>query len=317
MNLAARLIFGLALLAPLSGMAQEVGIAARVNDATISNLRLERYFADYLKAQARNVAAIRSPATYTRLKREALNQLIDKELLWQEAQRQGLTVQPAQLEQSRQAMKASFPTPQAFERALANAGFDPDGYADYLSRELAIEQLVQRLAPAAIDEREVRQLLQSNRPRLEQPEQIRVRHILLRLPANADDATAAAAEQRVRAWLEQLRDGADFAELAQRHSQDSTAAAGGDLGYFPRGRMVAPFEHAAFALADGQVSEPVRTDYGWHLIKLVDRRPAQLDEDQALERIRQYLRDKQRAEGLAAILERLRHAARIEVLAIR
>lgn len=103
--------------------------------------------------------------------------------------------------------------------------------------------------------------------RFEIPEQVRVRHILLR----GEDAP-----QRARQLLEQLRAGADFATLARQHSQDpGSAAKGGDLGFFARGRMVPEFERAAFALEQpGELSEPVQTAFGVHLLKLEQRRAA-------------------------------------------
>lgn len=129
-----------------SAGAQEVGVAARVNGAEISVYRLERHFEDYLKLQARNVAAIRNPAVFKRLKREALDQLIDKELLWQEAQRRGVTVDDAAVAAARADIAAGFASPEAFARRIREAGFDEAGYADYLRRELAASRTLQELA---------------------------------------------------------------------------------------------------------------------------------------------------------------------------
>jgi peptidyl-prolyl cis-trans isomerase D len=106
-------------------------------------------------------------------------------------------------------------------------------------------------------------------------EQVRARHILLRFAPGADDA----AKQKVRAeaedLLKQIRGGADFDALARKHSRDAgTASKGGDLGFFPRGRMTPPFDAAVFALEPGQVSEPVETQFGFHIIKLEERKAA-------------------------------------------
>ncbi|MFQ6575809.1 SurA N-terminal domain-containing protein [Pseudomonas sp. UM16] len=121
--------------------AQEGPPVALVNGVPISQLRLERYFADYLQAQGRALTSIRNPSMYKHLRDQALNDLIDKELLWQEAQRQGIKVSDsevsAQIDQLRQAMGTAKP----FEQRLADAGFDANSFADYTRHELAAQQV--------------------------------------------------------------------------------------------------------------------------------------------------------------------------------
>ena len=103
------------------------------------------------------------------------------------------------------------------------------------------------------------------------PEQIRASHILLTTEGKDDAAVRAQAEQ----VLKEAKSGADFAALAKKYSQDEVSAAqGGDLDYFSRGRMVAAFDTAAFALAPGEISDLVKTEFGYHIIKLTDRKPA-------------------------------------------
>lgn len=138
----------------------------------------------------------------------------------------------------------------------------------------------------------------ANRP---QEEEIRASHILL--PTEAEARTALA---------ELRRPGADFAEVARRRSTDPGARNGGDLGFFKRGDMIAEFEQAAFALQPGQISaNPVRTQFGWHVIRLEERRsvPAQ-----SFEEMRDQLRQTAFEEGVNAAVERIRNAARIERL---
>jgi peptidyl-prolyl cis-trans isomerase D len=100
-------------------------------------------------------------------------------------------------------------------------------------------------------------------------EQVKAAHILIRVPENADDAIRQQKKELAETLLKQVKDGKDFAELARTMSDDpGSASKGGDLGYFGRGMMVAPFEAAAFSLQPGEISNLVSTDFGYHIIKL-------------------------------------------------
>jgi peptidyl-prolyl cis-trans isomerase C len=120
--------------------------AARVNGVEIGVLRLERYFSEYLQAQGRAVGSIRNPNLYQRLRAQALDELIDKELLWQEAQRQGIDISDAQVTARVGEVEAAFGSPAVFEQRLAQAGFDRAGFADYTRHEMAAQQVFARLS---------------------------------------------------------------------------------------------------------------------------------------------------------------------------
>jgi peptidyl-prolyl cis-trans isomerase D len=105
------------------------------------------------------------------------------------------------------------------------------------------------------------------------PERIRARHILLRLEPEASAELEAQVRARAEALVKEAEEGKDFAELARANSQGPSAPQGGDLGFFTRGKMVKPFEEAAFALEEGQMSDLVRTPFGYHIIKVEKREP--------------------------------------------
>jgi len=107
------------------------------------------------------------------------------------------------------------------------------------------------------------------------PDEIRARHILIKLPPDADEKARAAARAKADDVLAKVKKGADFAKLAQQLSEDAgTASKGGDLGLFPRGKMVPAFDAAAFALEPGTVSEVVESPFGFHIIKVEEKVPA-------------------------------------------
>ena len=122
----------------------------------------------------------------------------------------------------------------------------------------------------------VRAFYDQHPERYKQPERIRARHLLLRVAPDASEEQVAEIRGRAEAALARIRGGEDFAAVAGEVSEDpGSKAQGGDLGFFSRGQMVPGFEAAAFALEPGQVSEIVKTDFGFHVIRLEERKPAE------------------------------------------
>lgn len=131
-------------------------------------------------------------------------------------------------------------------------------------------------------DQEIQAYYEEHRGQYGTPEQVRARHILFRLSPGANEGQKQSVRQRAEEVLAKARGGGDFAQLASQHSEDTgSAAQGGDLGFFGRGEMVAPFEQAAFDLAPGAISDLVETQFGFHIIKVEEKRAAsekQLDE---------------------------------------
>lgn len=288
--------------------------AARVNGAEISEFRLERYFAEFLEDQGRAVASIRNPKAYKQLRQAALDALIDKELLWQEAVKRGVVISDVTVQSQVALTRQAIGGAEVFARKLQDAGFDEAGFAEYTRRELAAQEVFADLTRVAEpDEQQVRAFFEQHRAEMSSPEQIQARHILIKVPQDADAATVEAARLRLEEMRVQIAQGADFASVARSGSEDASASAGGDLGYFARGRMMPAFEAAAFALKPGQVSEPVRTPVGWHLIYLQNHQEAtDVTEEQGLATVRVYLARQQKAQVRRDVLAQLRSSNRIE-----
>jgi len=141
---------------------------------------------------------------------------------------------------------------------------------DFARDEQAIEAFL------AEREADVRKLYEERSDLYDVPEQTRARHILLRVAPDATDEEVAAVEERARAVLARLRAGEDFAAVARETSEDEGSRAnGGDLGFFRRGQVVKALDEAAFSLEPGTLSEPVRSEYGFHVIRVEERKPAQ------------------------------------------
>lgn len=161
-----------------------------------------------------------------------------------------------------------------------------------LARAYVLHEVAAQMPDDAALERYARSEYAMQADRQIAPEQIHARHILL--PVAADGSDDAAVKARAEQLIEKLRAGADFAALAKNESSDKgSGARGGDLGWFARGRMVAPFEDAAFALQQpGELSAPIKSRFGWHVIELLGKRaPRQI----TFEELRGQLMDGARA----------------------
>jgi peptidyl-prolyl cis-trans isomerase D len=191
---------------------------------------------------------------------------------------------------------------------LALVVLDPAAPVDDL--EVADAEVAAMLADQAP---RVREFYDQHPERYKQPERVRARHLLLRVPPDASEEQVAEIRARAEAALARIRGGEDFAAVAGELSEDpGSKAQGGDLGFFGRGQMVPAFEAAAFALEPGQVSEIVKTDFGFHVIRLEEHRPAEERSfDEAAREIAEELvrADRARArvdEQLAALEEAVR-----------
>lgn len=126
-----------------------------------------------------------------------------------------------------------------------------------------------------VSQQQIADYYQAHQKDYQVPEEVKVRHILIKVPAGADAKTDQAAKQKAEDLLKQIKAGADFAALAKKYSDDpGSKAQGGELGFIQRGTTVPAFEKAAFALQPGQVSGVVKTQYGYHIIKVEARQQA-------------------------------------------
>lgn len=235
-----------------------------------------------------------------------LDELILIRLVEQEAAAQGVTVPGEEIDAEVEAIAQQVGGTQQLELILSQQGAGLEQLRDEIRRTLLIRALLE--PQIEVTDEEVRAFFEENADLFAQREMVRARHILV--------STKEQAEELRR----QLLDGADFATLAREHSSDAgSAARGGDLGWFGRGVMVAPFEEAAFSLKVGEISEPVQSSFGYHLIKVEERaeaKPAEFN-DQVAATIRELLTEEKMQQQLGTWLQSLRLQADVEILPAR
>ena len=311
-----RLLLAAWLLSAAAAMAQIVP-AARVNGVGIALQRLDRQYEELLRERRIHPARMTNPVQAKALKREALDQLIRVELLYQAGTRAGVVVDAAAVDQAVGSFRAGFRTADAYRRRLEQLGLDEAGWRLHLHKLLVGERHADRIADreVQITEQDIVDFHAVNGRLFRRDAQLRLRQILVAMPPDADGDAQQRARARVDDLAARLRAGEDFDALARHHSDDPTRQWGGEMDAFGRGAMPKAFEDAAFALAKGAVSEPVRTPRGWHLLRLDERiEPMTVPIDEARDKIRDWLRRSRGKDAIDRAMEQLHDAGQVEVL---
>ncbi len=204
-----------------------------------------------------------------------------------------------------------------YKMQLEMMGIDEDDFREQLVEHARLEKFLEQEYDLGIDEEELRQMFEQFKHQFEQGDQVHARHILVKVDQDADDEAVAEAEARAASIAEQAQaDDADFEELAREYSEGPTADRGGDLGFFSRQDMVPAFSDAAFSMEAGDVSEPVRSPFGFHVIQVVDTKEGQeADFDEVRPQLELRAKEQQFREHFQKFIDELRDGIEIEELA--
>jgi peptidyl-prolyl cis-trans isomerase C len=264
-----------------------------------------------MNAQGRPIA----PEQMGRVRTELLNDLVNRELLYQESQKQGIKVSTEDVEKDLKALKERYPDPKQYEMILENMNMTEQQLKEQFARRSSIRALVDKqiASKVQVTEKEAKAFYENNPNFFEKPEQVRASHILIKVESDASEQQKAEARKKLLDIKKKVDSGDDFSELAKTHSEGPSNVKGGDLGYFSKGQMVPPFEQKAFSMKPNEVSDIVETQFGYHLIKVVDHKDAEkLAYDEVEQKIITNLRNQQIQQKLMAYLDDLRKAATIE-----
>jgi peptidyl-prolyl cis-trans isomerase C len=286
---------------------------AVVNGTVITRLDLERRMAD-TQRRLSNAGQPLSDSQLAEIKKQALEDLIDRELLYQESQRQGIKVDKAAIDREIEALKSRFPSEAELKKSLARMGLSESAVRLRFLQERAIRELIEKEfgQKVSVADREVKAYYDKYPSFFKEPEKVRARHILIKVDPQADPAEKAGARKKLEKIQQKLRKGEDFADLARKFSQCPSAANGGDLGSFERGQMVKPFEEAAFALNPGDVSDIVETRFGYHLIEVIDRQPETIiPYEDVKDRLARYVKQEKIQKEVRVYAEKLKENANV------
>ena len=244
-----------------------------------------------------------------------LEELIDRELLYQQSRKKGVVIDDAQVNAELDRLKKQYPNEQAFRDGLAENQLSETTLKAQFKMTLAVRKFVQEEFGATIDvpELEAKAFYEGNPQYFRAPETIRLSQILIKVDPKSDPSKKEGARKTLEDLQKRIQKGEDFSILAKDFSQDASAAQGGDLGTIPRGKMPKAFDDAAFSLQPGEVSNVVETELGFHLIKVHDKKPEKVVPfKDAEEKIRQHLANEKLRQRVNGFLSEVKKTAKIE-----
>ena len=211
---------------------------------------------------------------------------------------------------------------EGFRRQVQAMGMTPEAFTEQFTDRAIVEEVVNREVRATIPitPEQVQKFYDENPKRFEQPETVRAAHILLTTVELASKQELAPDKQKaqralIEALLKRVRAGEDFGKLAKEFSQDPGSKERGGEYVFPRGQMAVEFETAAFSMSVGQISDVVTTKFGYHIIKVLERKAAgKIEFAKVKERVRENLQQEEADKRLPAYLEAVKKEAGVEIL---
>lgn len=306
---ALRVIVSLALVAGLflgvTGCSNK-DVAAKVNGEVIKKSELDAQVEKLKEQYPQMFEGADGEGRLIDFKQRLLDNMINNLLIKQAAEDEGIKVTDDDVKKKIEELKAGFSTQEQFDQALSQAGMDVKALETQIRDQLVTEQLIATLnKDTKVSDKEIQEYYDKNKAQFAETAAVHAAHILF-------DKTDKATAEKV---LAEVKAGGDFGALAKKYSKDPASAAnGGDLGW-PTTPYVTEFQAAADKLKPGQISDLVETQFGWHIIKVIEKREdRQKTLDEVKDQIKQIIVQQRNADAYQTFLDDLRAKAEIEIL---
>ena len=287
-------------------------VVATVNGQNITSQQLEEIFKAAVEGSGSKAADLTNEqklGAYNQLLQELI---MDKLVAGAAA---GEKVSDADVDAEIAKIKKQFPDEKIFDEQLKQAGQTPEKLRENL-RIMLQQQLWMKsqVKTSDVTEAQAQAFYDSNKKEFEQPETVKASHILFMVKPDASEADVNKQKEAATKAAERATKGEDFATLAKELSEEPGAKeSAGDLGFFTKDRMVPEFANAAFSQKVGDISQPVRTQFGWHVIKVTETKPAgTIPFPEVKDQITGYLKSTNQREAVQAVLKKLKESAKIE-----
>lgn len=307
------------LLAPISSPAEIIDriVASAGNDA-ITLFEVEREGAVLFRDIKMNAPVSQQENLIYEARKKIVESLVEKLLLLREAERMGIEVSEGELASAVEGvLRENRIGRKELDQALAQEGITFEKYQSDLKGQIMRSKLLDRKIRGTIkiSDEEVKIYYESNKEAFGSDQEIRVRHILFLVPKEASKEEIIRIKERAELVLNKARSGEEFEALARKYSEGPSASSGGDLGFFKKPDMVKEFSSAAFALKEEEISSLVLSPFGFHIIKLLERRGgAAISFDEAKERVRARLFNDEMERGISNLIEDLKERDDLQIL---
>jgi len=289
---------------------------ASVNGTDVSAADVEQEVKAIISQYQKEIPQEQLKTMLPEIKKQAVESIINRHLLYEEVERKNIAPNPDRVQEEIQKIASQFPSQADFEQQLSNHGISMDRMEKDLGQQFRVDTLIRDYVSTKnikVGDDEVSNFYESNPDSFQAPEQIRASHILLKVGSEESQDVKTQKRLELAGILGKIEKGADFAQMAQSHSECPSKQNGGDLGLFGRGQMVKPFEETAFKLAPDEVSDIVETEFGFHVIKLLEKNEAYKEEfDAVKDQIVNHLLSEKEQGEFQELIKELRKEATIE-----
>ncbi len=247
---------------------------------------------------------------------QSLGSLVATELLYRKAVASGIKATEAEVQAEFAKIAKTFASDAELNANLARRGMDRAALSKDLERSLVVEKYIREFVAKKIvvTPADAGQYYSQHTDEFKHDDIVRSSHIFIQLPEGATPEQDRLARQRADALLARLKKGEDFAKLAKENSMDGSASQGGDIGYVPKGQLTPEYETVAFTMPIGTLSDVIKTPFGYHILKVTDRKKAGIS---TLEEVRDdlinYLKQQRTDAELDKVVTELRTQAKITV----
>lgn len=289
------------------GCTKKKDLAAQGKGVEVTKEDVDKKVGEYMKQQDfTKLPKNMEKQLKEQIRKQVVESLIRDQLLLYGAEKEGIKISDSEINEKFETYKKYFPTEKEFKAQLAAQGQDEATFKETIKRQLILEKLKGKLVKKDLKfpEADMKKHYEANKKSFMTSDEIKGRHILVKK------------EDEAKSILAQLQKGGDFAALAKKHSIDeSNKSAGGDLGWFAQGMMVPEFNDVAFKLKINDYSQPVKTQFGYHIIQVQDKRPAkQKTYEESKQLIAQIMRSEKEQASIQKWLESIRKDSGVKTI---